>query len=318
MSKASENIAAVAALSKIAEIRQYRLAQDYSSLMEIPLAREINESAKNTTGVDLLNTSKKLTLEDLEKYEAFLDKVVNGSLKHRLPDTFLADEMALLSDTKPFPLHSFRSFDMRAEHISSIAKNILNSLGIITPSIIPLVKSATRVQSIDKEQDNFLALASTQLRGKQAFVLFHVKINTRTNRLLNKPTDLDKAFKEVTNKETNTHFRNVVFPSSCFLISPLNPLLNEESLVHLFLQGILHYGRDLTIGSHTRKFFREGVSSSLLLEKGSKIDIDDKLAGNIAGAMGVQKTPTGYFYDFAYVIGLDLLIRDYKKGQFNL
>lgn len=83
MSTVSENIAAVAALSKVVEMRRFSIKGDYTKLVDNEVVRDVNAAAKQETGIDVLDPVTPLTFEDSEKYEHFLDKIVSQNIKQR-------------------------------------------------------------------------------------------------------------------------------------------------------------------------------------------------------------------------------------------
>lgn len=302
-------LSAAAALSKIAEIKQFGLAQDYNYLLKIEDVIKINEEATSATGVNLLETDKRLSIEDIVKYENYLDIIIRNSLSQKFSDGFLADELQLLNNSRPFSVNSFRGFTI--SRVSSLVKDSLNSIGIITPSIIPIAKSSNIVECIDEKQENFLTLSSLTIKSRKVFAIFHVIIGNHA-RSHKKPKSIEGSFESA----KQVIELNAVSIAACFLVEPSNELLREDSLIHLFMQAILKYGKNTTIGNQTRKFFLKGVSSSLLIHPGDEIIIDDKLSNHMSGNMVLKTTPTGYEYHFVYNIAVDAMIRDYKRGHF--
>jgi hypothetical protein len=284
-------------------------------LLDSTLVAKINEDTKNVTGIDLLDKAKKLSIQEIEKYESYLDKLLLNSLSQKLPNLFLADEIELLSISRIFPLHSFRGFDINVQSMSVLIKDVLNPLGIMTPSIVPLLKSAIKVESIDSSQEVFLALSPINIKSKKALALFHLSLGDHALHT-GKPSNISKTFNKSITENVDNILLDVIGVHSCFLISSSNPLLEEDSLVHLFMQGIIKYGRNTTIGNQTRKFFLKGFSSSLLINKGEDIEVDDKFSKNMRGHMGIRQTATGHEYMFVYNIAVDSMVHDYKRGIF--
>jgi hypothetical protein len=311
MNTSTENISAAAALGKIAEMRQYGIEESYSYLIEMEAVQIINNEAKKHTGVDLLNFDRKISSVEIERYEEFLEKVIEQNLTKKLSDSFLEDELTLLEDAKDYPLSLYRTFDIKSRHITPAVKQLLNSIGIITPSIASIVKDPLRVVTIDKQGKNFLSISKINLKSKNIYLLFHIATLAHAE-VDGAPSSFQDTFK---NAKVLSHDDEAI-TTSCILFSGKSQ--DITSPLGMFLNGILRYGYDITIDFITKRFFLDGYSSKLLIRQGKDIIYNNGLVGQheILGGMQFMRAPSGgYKYGFLYSLNTDKIIRDYKSNN---
>jgi hypothetical protein len=308
MQNSTEIISAIAALSKIAEIRQFELKEDFDYLIDSSLVREINAATFQATGIDIINAKKKLSFDDIEKYEEYLDGLMTKALPRVYSSQFLGDELNLLLDAQAFPLESFRSLNFELKDMKGGVKEIFKGLGYIAPSILPIIKNAERVEQIG-DNETFFSVSRIEVKSKIIFVLFQISIGARAEYSLPRNNTNDfKITKELIKKFKDEKFVNVV---SCFLFSHNSPLL--ESPTRMFLHAIDKYGEDMMINGRTQKFYLETVTSDLMIEKGAKVLFPHAL-GEVETMGQIKFTPTGFRYRYAYGIQPARIIRDYKRG----
>ncbi len=307
MNRSHAQIAAAAALSKVLEIKQYNLSEDYSHFLNIEEVQSINDEAKRIIGIDILNHNVQLNHDSIEKYESFLDRVVDNNLSNKYSDLFLQDEIALLEKAKQFSITSFSSF--KIGKINLIAKVAYKSIGLSVPSMVAHIKSAYNIQVLDNEQNHFLVASKIEVKSKSLIALFHISIN--------KTAEFSRGdFKNIEQLAKNAKVDDDLAPhvSACFLFDINNSRLNSP--VRMFLQAISKYGVDITIGNSTRKFFLSGFSSKLLINKGDELSMSSLKSAESSWVMSLKSTYTGYNYEFAYSVALNRMERDYKKGLF--
>lgn len=304
----SENISAAAALNKIADIKQFKLLEDYSYLAAMESVKRVNDEAVSTIGIDLLN-SNNLSMKQIEIYENFLERFIDKNLSVRYSDSFLDDQLELIRTVEDFPTHSFRSFGISQETLTQTVKDSLKQIGIIAPAITPIIKDALRVQRyvIDKDMEVYLSLSQVTVKSKSYYILFHtnVGITRYTKNKLNQVRKFDDFFKFSNPAESNS-FRVI----TCFLVDCNSPLANSP--VHMFFNSILKYGKSITIDNTTKKFFLKGRNSNLLIRQGGEIMFNNGSVKGHGFNIFLEKTDTGYKYAFAYMIDRELLLRGFN------
>jgi hypothetical protein len=307
MNKQNEKIVAAAALSRVLEIRQYSLEENYAHFVNMEAIHEINSLGKEKLGIDLLNYSGSINFADAERYEEFLDNIIELNLSNKYNDSFLQDELTLMGRAKHFSISAFSGFQIG--QINALVKIAYKSVGLNVPAINSHIKDPYIVQVLDEEQLNFLVASKIEIKSKSVIALFHVSIN-RAAHMVSNPKTFDEISKNaVINGDIAPHV------SSCFFFKNINPRF--DSPIRMFLQAISRYGMNMTIGNVTKKFFLKGVSSSLLINKNNEINLQNELFGKSnKGIISIKQTYTGYEYEYAYTIDTDLLTRDYSRGNF--
>lgn len=299
----TDNITAAAALGKIAEIRQFSLSEDFGHLANMEHVARINNEVKNATGVDLLN-SKNITYEDIERYEKHLDRIIEQSLSHKFSESFLADEVGFLDSIEDFPLHSYRALPITIDALMPFVKQVFKAIGISAPSIMPILKNPIRVQKTSNDElYDFFILSVFESKSKPIAALFHMTLGE-----LNVSSKMYK-FSEQFDKSKKIREENELSVIACFLFDGTK--INNEAPSNLFLSAIIKYGKDITIGHDTKKFFLKGISSSLLIHKNDEVKFKDDISSSKGFAsFAMRETPTGYEYTHLYLIAQDRLMRD--------
>jgi hypothetical protein len=174
MRSSEAKIAAATALSKIAEIRQFGLSEDYRYISDIEEVILINAEAKRVIGIDMLDESRSINFDEFEKYEGFLERVIENNLSSPINKSLLGDEIEMLKVSSRIPLNSFREYKL--EFTSSLVKETVKAIGLIPNSILSIARSSTRVDLISGDDENILALSKGTVKSKSVFFLFHISL----------------------------------------------------------------------------------------------------------------------------------------------
>jgi hypothetical protein len=307
MSEFNDNIIAIAALNKVAEIRQLGLEEDYKYLVDSALVQKINSQAKAATGVDLLDKNNILTFTDIDKYESFLEKVVENSLPKKYSESFLADEIALLNIAREYPVNDFRGLNITIESLSPFSKRVFKFLGITMPTALSIIKNSYRVDYLDVRQGNFFTISKLTLKSKDYLLFSQISVG-QTNFIRGRPKTITTALSEIEGEvgaDVNVLICILFNANSTFANSPTN----------MFLQILTRYGKDITIDYVTKKFFLEGYTSNLLIRQGDEILFSDGFHKNTAGSMYVEKTPTGTKYGMLYGLDFEMFTNDFRNKR---
>jgi hypothetical protein len=309
MKSSEAKIAAATALSKIAEIRQLGLSEDYDYLASMEEVIAINAEAKRAIGIDMLNESKSINFDEFEKYEGFLERVIENNLSSPINKSLLGDEIEMLKLSSRIPLNSFREY--KIEITSALVKQTVKAIGLIPNSILNIAKSSTRVDLISGEDENILALSKGTVKSKPVFFLFHLSEGPFKNKVSTSPNSFDIY----TSADLEGTTKGITI-LSCFIINPENPLLNEQYLTPIFLQAVSCYCRNLTIGQNTKKFFYHGINSTLMIDQSGKAVLSNHFDSRMVGIYAARKTKTGYAYSFTYAVDLDLVQSNYRRSLY--
>jgi hypothetical protein len=299
MNTNQQNIIAAAALSKIAEIRLYNTKASYDYLIDSHVV-ELNNKGKELTDINLLDFEQHLNEKQIYVYEKFLENIILDSVKTKYSNSFLKDEIELLSRAQDINKDEFKELSFSADGLSLMIKRVFKSLGINAPSILPIINSSFKVQYIGGNKPNYLCISRLNLRSKEYFVLFHVG-KAKHFRLKNLPKNFNIDSENVLYKNLN---EDHVFVSSCFIFNPNSIYLMNP--VNMFLAGISKYGYEVSINGESKKFHLDGYNSKLEIVQNGKIIFGSGLylgseeSEKISGSLQITKTELGQAYHFVY------------------
>lgn len=309
MIQSFRNINSISALNKVLEIRKYKIKEDYSHLASLDDVKAVAKEMLESISVDILNSNKQLSPEDISRSEKYLERALNNSFVKKYSESFLSDEIALLGSTLDYGLMDFRSIDFSNAAISLSVKAAMKALGFIAPSIPLIIKDAYRVQTFAELENQFLCASRITVNSKGYIALFDVFYGPELK--VESPSDyVDLSINNISyiGHTPRLHV------NSCFVFG-----LDSHSLspARLFLRAIAKYGKEMTINNVTQKFFLEIISSELAIRKGNKIIYAKNLVSNsdYEPIMTLRKQGGTEIYNHIYTISPLEIAGDLKRRQ---